>query len=60
MTAVVGAITHMLLTGEQPQEVDDYFFPRTGELDDNGKPRRVTLPTYMKDVFHLWSDPSGP
>ena len=59
MTAAIGAITHMLLTGEQPETVEDYFFPRTGELDDNGKPRRVTLPTYMKDVFHLWADPIG-
>lgn len=59
MTSIVGSIIHMLLTGEQPETVDDYFFPRTGELNDDGKPRRVTLPTYMKDVFHLWADPIG-
>lgn len=59
MTAALGAVAHMLMTGEQPETQEDYFFPRTGELDDNGKPRRITLPTYMKDVFHLWSDPIG-
>jgi hypothetical protein len=35
----------------------DYFFPRTGGTDENGRPSRVSLPSYMKDVFALREHP---
>lgn len=32
--------------------------PRTGELDSRGKPVRVSLPTYWKDVEHARANPA--
>lgn len=46
-----GAVYNYLATGQAPQQKEDYFFPRTGGLDAGGKPERVSIPTYMKDVF---------
>jgi hypothetical protein len=48
----------MLRTGEGPSELKDYFYPKTGELDPDGNPERVQVPSYMKDLFayagHPW------
>lgn len=46
----LGALTQYLYTGQGPQEMKDYFFPKTGTLDKNGRPQRISLPSYMKDV----------
>jgi N12 class adenine-specific DNA methylase len=54
---VVGALVHYLFTGEHPKELRDYFQPRTGELDRNGNPVRVNLPTYIKDFLHYAKHP---
>lgn len=51
-TALLGAITQYLYTGKGPQELKDYFFPRTGNFDERGNPERVNLPTYVKDIYH--------
>jgi hypothetical protein len=51
-SALLGAITQYLYTGEPPKEGKDYFFPRTGNYDERGLPERVNLPTYMKDLYH--------
>lgn len=55
---LAGAVYQYMRTGEAPQEMKDYFFPRTGEKDADGNPERVQLPSYMKDVFayagHPW------
>lgn len=58
-TAFLGAITQYLYTGKGPEEGKDYFFPRTGNLDERGNPERVNLPTYIKDVYH-YRDVGGP
>ena len=52
-----GAIYQYLRTGQGPQEPKDYFFPRTGGIDRNGDPARVSLPTYMKDIYHYKKAP---
>lgn len=57
VTAVLGALVQKLLTGEGPSELKDYFFPKTGEKDEQGRPRRIALPTYMKDALHYASEP---
>ncbi len=57
VTAVLGAIVQKLLTGEGPSELKDYFFPKTGEKNEQGRPRRIALPTYMKDALHYASEP---
>lgn len=52
-----GAMLHYLFTGQQPQEIKDYFFPKDGTKNPDGTDRRITLPTYMKDVFSYQKAP---
>ena len=52
-----GAIYQYLHTGKGPEELKDYYFPKTGGLDKSGKPARVSLPTYMKDLYHYSQAP---
>ena len=56
-TGTMGAIMQYALTGKGPQELKDYFFPRTGRLDEHGNPERVSLPSYMKDIYHYSQEP---
>ena len=56
-TAFIGALVMKLLTGDWPETLEDYFFPRTGDIDEYGRPRRVSLPTYAKDIFHMAREP---
>jgi hypothetical protein len=55
---LMGAAYQYLRTGQGPTELKDYFFPRTGDVDADGQPERVQLPSYMKDMFaysgHPW------
>ena len=57
VTGAVGALINYLMTGERPKEMKDYFFPRTGEKDEGGRPLRVALPTYVKDIYHYYEEP---
>lgn len=59
LSMAVGAITMYLMTGKGPDSLKDYFFPKTGEVDPQGRDIRLSLPTYMKDVFHVAHDPMG-
>ena len=55
--AAIGGITHYLMTGKRPEELKDYFFPRTGRTLPDGKPERVQIASYMKDVFAYHDHP---
>lgn len=57
LTGTVGAILQRLYTGEDPKELRDYFFPKTGEKDGQGHNIRLALPTYMKDVYGFAHQP---
>jgi hypothetical protein len=57
VTGVVGAMTQYLMTGQGPTELKDYFFPRTGNFDENGRPERLSLPTYLKDAYAYYHHP---
>lgn len=57
VTAISNAVYQYLRTGQGPQELKDYWFPKTGELDENGRPQRVSLPTYAKDVYDYATNP---
>lgn len=57
VAGLFGAIYQYLRTGKGPQELKDYYFPKTGGMDANGDPNRVTPPTYMKDIYHYGTDP---
>lgn len=64
MAAMMGGATQYVLSKAQgnnedatPKEWKDWFFPRTGELDRDGNPVRLALPTYMKDVLAYANNP---
>jgi hypothetical protein len=57
VTGMIGGMTNYLLTGEPPKELKDYFFPRTGNMNEHGEPERISLPSYVKDVFAYASHP---
>lgn len=48
---LAGALLMKLTTGKNPDELKDYYFPKVGGDDANGNPQRVSLPSYMKDIF---------
>ena len=52
-----GAVIHYLSTGRQPQTLTDYFFPQTGKVGPNGRPERLSLPSYLKDLYELREHP---
>jgi hypothetical protein len=52
-----GAVTQFLYTGKGPEELKDYFFPKTGDIGSDGRPERVSLATYMKDVYAVFHHP---
>lgn len=52
-----GAILNYLATGQSPQELKDYYFPRTGGITPTGAPERINLPSYVKDVVEYNESP---
>ncbi len=54
--ALTGAFVQYLMTGSGPTELLDYFFPKTGNKDDGGNDERVSLPSYMKDVYAYYKN----
>jgi hypothetical protein len=58
VVGLMGAVTQYLFTGKGPYEMKDLFFPRTGQLDEAGRAARVSLPSYMKDAYHLSTNPT--
>jgi len=57
MLGAYGALATYLATGKGPQDLRDYFFPPTGELDQNGHKMRYAPPTYGKDVAGFFHQP---
>jgi GGDEF domain-containing protein len=56
-TMVIGAMMQYLFTGQGPSEVKDYFFPWTGRYTKYGTKERISLPTYMKDIYEYSTQP---
>lgn len=72
-TAIIGAVAAKLLSGKYPwqhaeEDSDEGLtaeqagwletvHPRTGETDSRGKPVRLSLPTYWKEVENITSSP---
>lgn len=48
---LAGALLQYLYTGEGPDSIKDLYYPRTGRKTPEGDDERLTLPSYMKDVF---------
>ncbi|MFQ5419478.1 MAG: hypothetical protein ACE5EY_03840 [Anaerolineae bacterium] len=55
--APIGAALTYLLTGAPPDDLKDYFFPRTGKKNPDGSDERISLPTYAKDWVAWPTDP---
>ena len=55
----MGALTQVMLGQGWPKEIKDYFFPRTGALDEHGDAERISFPSYMKDMFNYIHEPVG-
>lgn len=51
ISGMIGAFYQYMHTGQGPQELKDYFFPKR----ENGQ--RIALPTDVKDVYHYATDP---
>ncbi len=59
MTGLYGAMYQYLSTGQGPEELKDYMYPKTGmTLTKNGQPERVAIPSYTKDAYSYWHDPA--
>ncbi len=52
-----GGIYQYLRTGDWPEELKDYFFPRTGGTNANGTPERVAFASYLKDIYAYGKHP---
>jgi hypothetical protein len=44
-------------TGQGPQELEDYFFPKNGQTDEQGRAQRSVIPSYVKDVYGIARHP---
>lgn len=55
----LGAAYQYLHTGKKPSSLKDYFYPQNGLTNSNGDPVRVSLPSYMKDVYSWSTNPAS-
>jgi hypothetical protein len=52
VTGLMGGFINYMYTGQRPEGID-YWFPRTGHKDEFGRDERISIPSYMKDLYHL-------
>lgn len=57
VTGILSAIMQYLMGGGLPTDKKDYAFPKTGNLDEHGRPERFSLPSYVKDLYHYSIEP---
>lgn len=57
MAGMIGGMIHYLMTGKHPEELKDWFFPKSGSKDNTGHDVRYALPSYMKDVYSYARNP---
>jgi hypothetical protein len=48
---MAGGLMHWVFTGKKPETMEDYFFPKTGEVNASGVEERLQLPSYFKDAM---------
>ena len=53
----MGATLQYMLTGSGPDELKDYFFPKTGRTNPDGTDERVSFPSYWMDHYKLATHP---
>jgi hypothetical protein len=57
VVAMYGAMYQYTKTGKGPQELRDYFFPKTGRKTPDGRDERISLPSYIKDIYAYGKHP---
>jgi hypothetical protein len=57
LVGLAGALLTYLMTGHRPKELKDYYYPPTGEVDEHGRPIRLSLPTELRDVIGFMQRP---
>lgn len=53
VAGLVGSVLYYLFTGEAPETLKDRNFPRSGPRGTPGWSKRMSLPTYIKDIVHV-------
>jgi hypothetical protein len=51
VVGVWGAGIYYLYNHKAPESLLDYYYPTTGKIKPDGTPERISIPSYMKDVF---------
>ena len=59
LAGLIGGIIHYLRTGQRPDQLKDWYFPRRGPQGTPEWNKRMALPSYVKDVVHWAHDPIG-
>lgn len=57
VVGLAGAITSYLYTGKSPDDLQGYYYIKTGFKNEDGTDERVSLASYMKDVYAYSSEP---
>jgi hypothetical protein len=57
VVALYGAMYQYIKTGQGPQELRDYFFPKTGRKTPDGRDERISIPSYIKDIYAYGKHP---
>jgi hypothetical protein len=52
-----GAIYTYLKTGKGPEQLKDYYYPKTGAFNQDGSEERISFPSYMKDIYAYTKEP---
>jgi len=55
--AMMGMGLQYAMSGEDPKDLRDLFFPRTGRKNPDGTDERISLPSYIKDEWALSQHP---
>lgn len=55
-SAIINGTLTALFTGDTPEGMDYVAF-RTGNVDEDGRPERFLIPTYMKDIYAYGKQP---
>jgi hypothetical protein len=53
VAGLMGGVIHYLYNGTRPKTLQDYYFPSVGRKDEFGRDERISIPSYMKDVWHV-------
>jgi hypothetical protein len=56
-TMYFSSVLQYAMTGKSPDQFIDYFYPKTGLIDQNGRPERVYGKSYMQDTIAWFRHP---